>query len=163
MNEIRYCVTCAAELVQQDPTVYNCPNGHIFYNNPAAATSILLINDQQEVLFAKRAHEPKRGEFDLPGGFVEFGEDAYDTIRREIKEEAGVELEHLELLDAVPNMYMDGKATCDLVFISRKWLGDLLPADDVELFEWHPLEFMQSDQFAWEYPGLYERLVQKLR
>lgn len=60
----------------------------------------LIINDKKETLLLKRGVKSKNqaGYWSKPGGTVEFGEKIEDTIRREIMEEFGVEIELIKFL-----------------------------------------------------------------
>ena len=55
----------------------------------------LIINDKNEALLVKRGVKSKNevGVWSKPGGAVEFGEKVEDAVRREIKEELGVNIE----------------------------------------------------------------------
>ncbi|HXS15101.1 MAG TPA: NUDIX domain-containing protein [Candidatus Saccharimonadales bacterium] len=56
-----------------------------------------IINDEGDVLLVKRSQNAKneKGKWEAPGGAVEFGEKLEDAIRREMKEELGIEIEIL--------------------------------------------------------------------
>lgn len=54
-----------------------------------------------EVLLIRRATPPRQGEWSLPGGRQHWGETLRDAARREVREETGLEIEILGLLDAV--------------------------------------------------------------
>ena len=61
-----------------------------------SGTSLIIINDRQEVLLLLRDDIPGipcPNMWDLPGGHVEEGETPRECILREIKEEMGLELE----------------------------------------------------------------------
>lgn len=58
---------------------------------PALTVDCVVFNGRGELLLIKRAHEPYKGAFALPGGFVEIGEEVEAACRRELKEEAGVD------------------------------------------------------------------------
>lgn len=49
----------------------------------------VLIHDNK-ILLIKKARGPHTGKWDLPGGTIEFGEEPYETLRREMKEETGI-------------------------------------------------------------------------
>lgn len=53
------------------------------------------------VLLIRRAKPPRVGQWSLPGGMQELGETLENAVRREVREETGLELETLELLTTV--------------------------------------------------------------
>ena len=55
---------------------------------------IILFNADGDVLLLKRSNYMKKfkNSWDLPGGHVHVGEDIEDGLRREVKEETGIEL-----------------------------------------------------------------------
>lgn len=60
----------------------------------------LILNNKGEVFLSKRSKHARnqRGCWETPGGVVNFGEKREDTIRREIKEEFGVNIEIIKEL-----------------------------------------------------------------
>jgi 8-oxo-dGTP diphosphatase len=58
--------------------------------NPVLAVAAVIWNDQREVLLIRRTKEPRKGQWSLPGGKVEFGESIEDAARREVLEETGL-------------------------------------------------------------------------
>lgn len=57
------------------------------------------------MLLLKRAEEPAKGSFGLPGGFVDFGETAEQAVLRETREETGLVVEEVRYLGGWPNLY----------------------------------------------------------
>ena len=58
----------------------------------------LIIKDDNIVLI-KKVGGPYDGKLDLPGGTIEFGETPEDALKRELKEEVGIEIIDYELFD----------------------------------------------------------------
>ena len=60
----------------------------------------LIFNDKNEVLLLKRTLNTRNeaGFWSKPGGGVEFGEKVEDAVKREIKEELGVDIELVKFL-----------------------------------------------------------------
>lgn len=61
----------------------------IYWNNPIPTTSIIVLS-QGKVLLLKRAQEPFKNYWVLPGGYIEYNEDPREAVQRELKEETGV-------------------------------------------------------------------------
>lgn len=58
---------------------------------PIAGVGAVVINNRQ-VLLVRRANEPNRGQWSIPGGTVELGETLAQAAIREVREECGVEI-----------------------------------------------------------------------
>ena len=54
-----------------------------------------LIFDRGRILMAQRGKEPLKGWWSLPGGALEIGESLDCAVRREVREETGLEIEPL--------------------------------------------------------------------
>ena len=61
-----------------------------------ASTAAMVFNAEGEVLLLKHAMRPYSA-WGLPGGFIDRGEQPETAIKRELLEEAGIELESLEM------------------------------------------------------------------
>jgi len=59
---------------------------------PVVAVGAVIINDHK-VLLVKRAHAPARGQWAIPGGRVEAGETLQQALKREIREETGLDID----------------------------------------------------------------------
>jgi NAD+ diphosphatase len=154
------CPRCGAELEHAEASV-SCPScGLSVYANPAPTASALVLDGAGAVLLARRADEPKQGLWDLPGGFLDEGETAEEALRRELREEAGVEIEPGAFLGALPDRYGDeGIWTINFYWEARIASGDLAPADDVAEFAWFPREALpRRGEFAFANTiGILER------
>lgn len=71
----------------------------------------LIFNDEGKILLALRGQKAKneRGKWEIPGGAVDFGETLKDAIVREAKEELGVEIEVIEMLQVADHILPDEK------------------------------------------------------
>ena len=61
----------------------------------------VVWNERGEVLLIRRSNPPRQNEWSLPGGKVEFGETLRDGVAREVREETGLEIDILGLVDVV--------------------------------------------------------------
>ena len=136
----RYCPRCQAPLEHAEGAVRCLSCGLQEYANPAPTVSALVRDDRGRVLLARRAAEPGAGLWDLLGGFMDEGEEPVEALRRELREETGLELETGEFLGALPDTYgTDGNATINFYWEGRLSQGEPQPADDVAELTWAPL------------------------
>lgn len=59
-----------------------------------------LVIVDGKILLIKKNGGPYDGKLDLPGGTIEFGEDPETALKRELKEEVGIDIKKYELFDA---------------------------------------------------------------
>src|SRR6185369_10482882 len=124
----RSCPRCGHEL-ELTPGRARCPGcGSVYYANSAPAVEGLLERDGK-VLLAKRKIEPRRGFWDLPGGFLEEGEEPLDGLRREFREETGLDVEPVEWLGTHLDPY-NRYSVLGLTWVVRAE-GEPRAADDV--------------------------------
>ncbi len=71
-----------------------------YYPHVAASSCAAIVNNGK-ILLVKRNREPYKGTWMFPAGFVDFGEHPADTVVREVKEEVGLEVASLRLLDVI--------------------------------------------------------------
>lgn len=67
-------------------------------DRPYISTDCIVFDESDRVLLIRRKNEPFRGQYAFPGGFIEVGETAEDSARRELKEETGIEAGDVRLL-----------------------------------------------------------------
>jgi len=81
-----------------------------------------IIEVADGIILVKRGSPPKRGYYDLPGGFVNYGESFEAALTREVKEELNIVVVGLQYLASFPNIYRYKKVTyftTDTVFICK--------------------------------------------
>ena len=103
----KYCPKCgAAALRPAGQKLLRCSAcGFELYLNPAAAVAGVIVDGQGRMVVLVRGKDPGKGKWDLPGGFVDPGETAEDALRREVREEIGLEVTALRYLGSWPNIY----------------------------------------------------------
>jgi len=103
----RYCPKCGEGPVTPPvEPVFRCAAcGFVFFFNPAAAAGAFLHDDTGRLLFLRRAKEPARGKLALAGGFIDYDETAEAGLRREIREEIGLEVGSMDYLCSEVNRY----------------------------------------------------------
>ncbi|HLE30924.1 MAG TPA: NUDIX domain-containing protein [Anaerolineales bacterium] len=77
-----------------------------------------IVLQQDRVLLVRRADDPGRGRWSVPGGLVRLGETIRQATQRETREECGVEIESDEVIDVRDNIVF----ACEIITI-RHMLG----------------------------------------
>jgi NAD+ diphosphatase len=150
LAEWRTCPRCGAVLLH-DACSVSCPScGLEEYANPAPTASALIEDEERRVLLARRAAEPGKGLWDLLGGFIEEGEEPHETLRRELREEIGLDIEVGEFLAGLPDRYGDdGASTVNFYWSARVGEGEARPEDDVAELAWFPKDALPPrEEFA---------------
>jgi ADP-ribose pyrophosphatase YjhB (NUDIX family) len=108
-----------------------------------------VIVDAGRALLVRRATEPLKGEWSVPGGMLELGEKLRDGVRREALEETGLDVEPGELLDVLDSIFTDdqGRAQYHYVLIDymcRTVSGVAKAGTDVSEVRWVAEEDLPS-------------------
>lgn len=75
-----------------------------FPERPVVGVGAVIV-DGHRVVLVKRAHEPLKGEWSLPGGSVEVGETLEEAVAREVREETGLVVRVGPLLDVFDRIH----------------------------------------------------------
>lgn len=103
----------------------------------------------EDVLLVRRGKPPRMGEWSVPGGAQALGEPAEETARRELREEAGIEVGPLVLAGVVDALDTDteGRSRFHYTIIdyAGEWIsGEPIAGDDVTEARWFsPAELPQ--------------------
>jgi ADP-ribose pyrophosphatase YjhB (NUDIX family) len=110
-----------------------------------------LIVHGKRLVLVKRGVQPGKGKWSIPGGAVELGENVRDAVRREAKEETGLDIEMIEdrPLDVVDNILTDDEGRLQfhyvlLQFLARPRSDVLRPAGDVIDARWVAFKDVQK-------------------
>jgi 8-oxo-dGTP diphosphatase len=119
----RFCPRCGGTRIEDsEGKALVCGEcGFQYFHNTASAAAVLLESDGG-LLLARRNADPGRGLLDLPGGFVDYGESCESALKREIREEMGLDLGELTYFGSFPNTYVYLDVTyftTDMVFHAK--------------------------------------------
>jgi NAD+ diphosphatase len=166
-NVFKYCPRCGSgNFAPETVKSLSCSScGFQYFINVASAVAGLIYDEQGRLLMTYRSNEPAKGKLDLPGGFVDHGEDAKTALKREIREELNLEAVTMDYWDSFPNEYLYGDLTyltLDLVFKCQvDKIENIKVADDVSGYC-----FMEISKISVEEIGLLSikniiRMLQK--
>ncbi len=161
----RFCPRCQTKLDIKEENIARCGKcNFVFYNNPATAVVILLINNEGKILLGKRKNEPKKDYWDNPGGFVDVGESAEETVVREMREETGLNISIEKYLGSIPDIYGIGP-TLNLVYTVKSQGGEPQPHDDVVELKWFAIKDIPWNKVAFANTkiavDMYQQYLQK--
>jgi len=150
----RYCFYCGTPLEHVGESEGHfrlvCPNCHAkFYKNPIPAVAALVVKGN-ELLLVKRAVPPSKGEWCLPGGFVESGEDVQEALFRELREETGLRGQSAVLIDVISPVETPsaGNGVILIGYRIETWEGIPVPGDDAEDVKFFPLDALPPIPFS---------------
>ena len=95
-GQFRYCPNCAHEMAPTEiegKTLSACSScGYVQYHDPKVAAGVLLSDGEGRVLLMQRGHNPRKGLWSYPSGYVDAGETVENAAVRETREEVQVEV-----------------------------------------------------------------------
>jgi len=98
---------------------------------PLVAVDAVVMRPDGSVVLVKRAKEPFKGFWALPGGFVEYGERVEEAIKREVREETGLEIAVEGLVGVYSEPSRDPRGhIISIAFFAREIGGSLRPSSD---------------------------------
>ncbi len=93
-------------------------------DRPIAGVGV-IIYDEGKVLIIKRAFDPSRNRWSIPGGAVELGEKVRDAAEREVYEELGLEVKIKDVVEVLDNIICEGE-TIKYHFVLIDFWAELL-------------------------------------
>ncbi|MFB3915309.1 MAG: NUDIX hydrolase [Terriglobales bacterium] len=107
---------------------------------PIVGVGAVVVKDGR-ALVAKRACEPLKGQWSIPGGAVELGETLRQAAAREALEETGLVVEPCEVLEVFDSIYRDREGRCQyhyvlVDFLCRLMGGELRAGSDAGEVRW---------------------------
>ena len=148
---LKFCYNCGGELVVK------MIEGHernvcsicetVNYENPIPSVAVVITDSEGRVLLTKRNIEPGIGLWCLPGGFIEVGETAEETVIRETYEETGLRVESGEMLGPCSRIGGYHGDVLLLGFTATVLEGKLKPGDDADEVKYFDLSKLPQIAF----------------
>lgn len=132
-----------------------------YASSPRVGVGIVLLLGGKLVL-VKRKHAPARSRWTLPGGLVELGESVQAAVKREAREELGIEVDIDRLLDVLDFIDKDAFGKIRYHYILLDYLtsaaaGNLQPGSDVAAIALAGA----SDVFDYDLPDLTRTFIHR--
>jgi 8-oxo-dGTP diphosphatase len=112
-----------------------------------------VVIDGDRVLLVRRANEPLKGEWSLPGGAVEVGETLEAAVTREIREETGLDIHVGPIVEVLDRIRLDADGRARYHFVLVDYLchptgGSMTSASDAEAAVWASLDELAQYRVA---------------
>lgn len=108
-------------------------------SSPLVGVGAVVVHESL-VLLVQRGREPMKGRWSIPGGLIEIGEMLGDAVVREVREETGLEVEPVELIELLDRIHRDGERVryhyVIADYLCRVTGGSLKAASDADAVRW---------------------------
>lgn len=120
-----------------------------------------------KLLLIRRGAEPGKGRWSIPGGLVELGENVEDAMVREAKEEVGLDVKAVKLVDVFDSLTLDDLGRVQYHFVVVNFLvrivgGRLHTADDVTESKWVHLDEVEKYELTRSFRTFFEKHKENL-
>ena len=147
----RFCPRCAETLTVAANVVRcrRCDFAH--WAGSVPGVEAICVDERGRVLLGRRAYDPAAGLWDLPGGFLEEGEEPLTGLRREVLEETALEVEPQRLLGLYLEPYA-GRIVLCLTWVAAVSSGAERAGDDLAELAWFAAdELPRADELAFSH------------
>ncbi|MBN1893012.1 NUDIX hydrolase [bacterium] len=136
--------------------------------HPVPAVSGVVFDSKGRVLLIRRGKPPRLGEWSLPGGSMETGESGETSLRREIFEECGIEVDDVSLIadrillerDSAGRVRYHYKIRVYSCFSAKK---DVRAAGDAASAKWVRPDRLNSTEVPLDIQGIIQKALQRCR
>ncbi len=138
--DYRFCPRCGDPLGTRvrgglpRPSCERC--GFVHFRNPAVGVAVVVIDKDGRVLLGRRSAGGNVGEWCIPCGYVEWGEDIREAARREFSEETGLEVQIGEVCAVHSNFHNAASLTVGVWFYATIVGGTAAASDDLDRVGW---------------------------
>jgi len=137
------------------------------YPRPSVTVDVAIfkpIGEEFQILLIRRAQEPFKGKYALPGGFINMDESLEDAAHRELSEETGVKNFQLTQIQTFSDPGRDPRghviSTCFGCVLGKKDQINIQAGDDAADAEWFGLNNLPD--LAFDHSILIQAAIAKL-
>ena len=135
------------------------------YPRPAVTTDCVVfsVDDHKlKILLIERGHEPYKGFWAFPGGFLNMDENAEQGAFRELREETGLKLQHIKELGSFSEVNRDPRGrVISIAFYALDRKSEVKGDDDAAQAQWFALD--EVPRLAFDHDLMLKKALQKLK
>jgi len=123
-----------------------------------------ILIENGKILLIKRATEPNKGLWTIPGGKIKFGEKIEDALKREMLEETGLEVEVLNLEDIYELIMSNGEVRYHYIILDyrvRRISGEPKSSTDALELKWFSKEELKHIETTETMKKLLDKLIKR--
>ena len=127
-----------------------------------------IIAQDGNVLLVRRANPPLQGQWSIPGGLVEIGETTKEAVIREVREETGLQIDPVQLVEVFELILRDQEARVQYHYVLIDYLcrvlsGEAIPGSDVSEVRWANCYELESLSVAPETCAVIRKAIKNLQ
>jgi len=127
-----------------------------------------LVLEDGKLLLIRRGAQPGQGKWSIPGGLVELGENVQDAMVRETKEEVGLDVEAVKLMDVFDSVTLDDQGRVQYHFVVVNFLvrivgGTVRTESDILEARWVPVEEVEKFTLTDSFRRFFEKHKGRIR
>lgn len=109
----------------------------------------VIVRKDNKVLLGKRKNSHGHGTWQFPGGHLEFGEEPEECARREVKEEAGIDIKNIKKAAFTNDIFGEDKHYVTLFLVCDYASGEVkvMEPDKCEKWDWFCWSEMPKPRF----------------
>ncbi len=137
LHHHQFCSVCGGKpKFEQETRTMNCPQcGEIYYPQISPCIIVAIQRDGKILLGLHRRHQEK-GLYTVLAGFVETGETLEQAVKREVREESGIEVCNIRYFGSQPWAFPSNLMVGFIAdYESGEWVADKIELLDVDWFD----------------------------
>lgn len=150
----KFCPRCGGTLSLPEGNRLSCLKCRYgLYINPLVTNGVIIENNDGDILLVKRACDPQKGQWDVPGGFIQPKESFDASVKRELMEELNVRIAIDRIIGIYTDTYLFDGVTNDTICImvaAHIISGAITPDEDAEAFEFFSKKEILKQKIAFE-------------
>lgn len=135
------------------------------YPRPAVTTDCVIFGHDgavMKLLLIKRGNEPYKDKWAFPGGFLNMDESAEEGVKREVKEETGLNLDRVEQIHTFTNPDRDPRGrVITIAYFAKIEIREVKGGDDAKEARWFNLDSLP--ELAFDHDQILKMALDKLK